>query len=72
MDLTINCQNQAGWGLNDIIACTSGGDAIVVDLYGPFKGKGLELTHIVEDDPHPNNAGYKVLTAAVQNAYRAR
>jgi lysophospholipase L1-like esterase len=42
-----------------------------VDLFAPFAGRGGALTHILDADRdiHPNDAGYAVITAAVEAAY---
>jgi lysophospholipase L1-like esterase len=76
-DGTIDCANQGGWGMNDIIACVPqnpafGGTIEVVDIYPSFLGRGLELTHIAEGDIHPNNHGYALIASLFRDAYRDR
>jgi lysophospholipase L1-like esterase len=73
-DGELNCTNPAGWGMNDLIACLGpqyGADA-VADVYPPFTGKGLTLTHIATGDIHPNNAGYAQIASVFREAYRDR
>ncbi len=72
-DGRIDCASQAGWGMNDIIACvgTMFG-ATVVDVYPRFEGKGLELTHIAEGDIHANDSGYAQIAIEFRAAYLNR
>jgi lysophospholipase L1-like esterase len=76
-DGEINCANQAGWGMNDIISCVPqnpafGGTIEVVNIYPSFLGRGLELTHIAEGDIHPNNDGYALIATLFRQTYRDR
>lgn len=43
---------------------------IVVDPYGAFFGKELKLTHIQNNDRHPNDEGYGILAKLVIDAYQ--
>lgn len=45
--------------------------AVVVDIAALFEGKGPELTHILEDDIHPNDQGYRAIADAFASAYAA-
>jgi lysophospholipase L1-like esterase len=38
-----------------------------------FEGRGGELTHVLDErfDPHPNDAGYRVIADAILSAYEA-
>jgi lysophospholipase L1-like esterase len=74
-DGVVNCAANAGRpqnvGLNDVIACTAKRyGATIVDLYPPFVGRGLELTHIADFDVHPNDAGHMVIAEALIDAYK--
>jgi hypothetical protein len=71
-DLTVGCAApQATWGLNDVITCVGVQHAVTVaDVYSPFVGKGVTLTHIADNDFHPNNAGYAHIASAFRRASR--
>jgi lysophospholipase L1-like esterase len=72
-DGQIDCANQAGFGLNDIIACTALAFGMtVVDGYGAIGDNALTLTHIGEGtfDTHPNDLGYELLAKAHRLASR--
>ena len=77
-DGVLDCSNQAGYGINDIIACAGGAmGATVADVYPPFVGKGTRLTHVTElingmPNIHPNNAGYAQIAAVFEGAYMGR
>lgn len=58
--------------LNDnILAAARTNDVAVADTHGLFAGRAAELTHVLEGDVHPVDAGYGALTLAFQNAYEA-
>jgi lysophospholipase L1-like esterase len=72
-DGQIDCANQAGFGLNDIIACTATALGMtVVDGYGAIGDDALELTHIGEGtfDTHPTDAGHALLAKAHRQVAR--
>jgi len=68
LDGVIDCAalgNPQNAGLNDLIACTAGALGVtVVDVYPTFAGRGAQLTHILENDVHPNNRGHRVIGRA--------
>ena len=79
-DGAINCATggaRFSWGLTDLIACLGMGFSVlgvtvqVVDVYPLFGDNALALTHIVEGDIHPNNAGHKLIAEAFAAAYTA-
>jgi lysophospholipase L1-like esterase len=71
-DQAVNCAApQTTWGLNDVITCVALPYGItVVDVYPVFVGKGATLTHIAEQDFHPNTAGYALIASAFMRASR--
>lgn len=77
-DGKIDCGNQAGYGINDIIMCAGTAmGATVADVYPRFVGKGERLTHVNElingmPNIHPNNAGYAQIAAVFEAAYLGR
>lgn len=57
-------------GLNDVIACV--GELVgaeIVDIYPLFNKTAPELTHIAEEDIHPNNKGYQAIADEVIATY---
>jgi lysophospholipase L1-like esterase len=71
-DGTLDCAAAAepqARGMNDVIACAGAElGAVPVDVYGAFRGLGLELTHIGSEDIHANDAGYAVIADAMVEA----
>lgn len=66
-DGRIDCANQAGYGLNDIIACTAMAlEMTVVDGHSVIGDDALTLTHIGEGtlDTHPTDEGHARLAKA--------
>lgn len=62
IDCTANQANQANIGLNDLISCIGAAAGVtIVDVYPAFQGRGAQLTHIAEQDVHPNNRGHFVI-----------
>jgi len=66
LDGVVDCAaaqaNPQNAGLNDLITCTANFFGVpVVDVYPLFAGRGAELTHILENDVHPNNHGHRVI-----------
>lgn len=61
--------NPLNVGLNDIITCTAQSAGVkVADVYPLFQGKGATLTHIMESDIHPTDAGYAAIATAIRRA----
>ena len=66
MDGIVDCAaigaNPYNAGMNDIITCVGQQfGAEVVDVYSAFDGQADALTHIGENNFHPNNHGYQVI-----------
>lgn len=65
--------DQQNAGLNDLIACTAGAFGVtVIDVYPLFAGRDGELTHILDDDVHPNDRGHRVIARAFIGALGLR
>lgn len=59
------------WGMNDLIACIGEEmGAVAVDIFDDFAGRGPELTHILSDDIHTNNAGHELIARRVAESLR--
>ena len=59
--------------LNDVIAETARRhDAVLADPRAAFRGRGDELSHLLDPTPdaHPNDAGYEAIAAAFLQALR--
>jgi lysophospholipase L1-like esterase len=57
-------------GLNDVITCV--GELVgaeIVDIYPLFNNAAPELTHIAEEDIHPNNKGHQAIADEVIDIY---
>ena len=72
-DATVDCDrsDEAGVGLNDLIACSDDPGVTIVDTY-PLFGHATALTHISANDVHPNDAGYALIADAFLDAVRSR
>ena len=73
-DGTVDCAATAvdprNAGLNDLIVCVGEQfGATTVDIQPIFDGRGSLLTHIDEDDTHPNTLGHRVIAYLVAIAY---
>ena len=76
LDGTVDCAAATGnpynAGMNDIITCVGQQfGAGVVDVYPAFDGRAAELTHIGENNIHPNTRGYEVIAEEFIDVLRA-
>jgi lysophospholipase L1-like esterase len=72
VDCTANATDPLRVGLNDVITCLGrlyGSE--IVDVYPPFKGNALVLTHIGTGDIHPNDQGYAVIAHTFTTVFLA-
>jgi acyl-CoA thioesterase I len=71
VDCAANLRDPVKVGLNDIIVCIGGlMGAEIVEVYPLFKDATPALTHIEENDIHPNNDGYRAIANAVIATYK--
>jgi lysophospholipase L1-like esterase len=71
VDCAANLRDPVKVGLNDIIVCVGElTGAEIVDVYPLFKDAAPVLTHIEENDIHPNNGGYRAIADAVIATYK--
>ncbi|MCA1320072.1 GDSL-type esterase/lipase family protein [Bacillus tianshenii] len=54
---------------NSSVKKLSSGSTLFIDPYEAFVNREVALTHIEEDDIHPNDQGYQEIVALMQKAY---
>ncbi len=75
-DGVLDCQANAvapdRIGLNDVIACIAvAHGAVIADTYPAFAQRGADLTNILVQDVHPNDAGHVVFADVIRRALEA-